>query len=158
MAQTYEIKYGDMPVGTARIEKQGLYLSFSCRCRLPEEGMYRIHVISGVSREDLGICIPKDGVFGMDKKIPAKRLGTGSLEFVLVPKDWKPSIVNAPEPEILMEQEIPVPEQEEVGEPTGQFIPVSEEEPFDHLDKLENAHMEIRDDQPGIVIDQIVEV
>ena len=31
------------------------------------------------------------------------------------------------------------------------FIPVSEEEPFEYLDKLEDAHMEIHDDTPGIV-------
>ena len=58
MAQTYEVKYGDLTVGTARAEKQGLYLCFSCRCRLPEEGMYRIHVVSDGVREDLGICVP----------------------------------------------------------------------------------------------------
>ena len=32
------------------------------------------------------------------------------------------------------------------------FIPVSEEEPFEHLDKLENAVMEIRGDTPGVII------
>ena len=153
MAETYDITYEGAPVGAARMEKQGLYYVFSCRCRLPEEGLYRIHAISGDAREDLGICIPMDGAFGMDKKIPAKRLGDGRLTFELVPKDWKPR-------EIVPESE-PVPQMEETEEETVQnesdeevFVPVSEEEPFEHLDKLEDARMEMRDDQVGIVIQE----
>ena len=153
MAESYDIIYNDRPVGTARMEKQGLYLFFSCRCTLPDEEMYRIHAISGDAREDLGICIPMDGAFGMDKKIPAKRLGDGRLTFELAPKDWKPREI-VPEPE-------PVPQMEETEEETVQnefneevFVPVSEEEPFEHLDKLEDARMEMRDDQVGIVIQE----
>ena len=154
MAQTYEIKYGDMSMGTARAERQGLYLSFSCRCRLPEDGMYRIHVISGANRVDLGICIPLDGAFGMDKKLPAKRLGEGELLFELVAKDWTPLVETAPEPECTVaEQPAPEPAADTTDEPAPQFIPVSEEEPFEYLDKLERAHMEIADSQPCIVID-----
>ena len=172
MAETYDITYDGAPVGTARTEKQGLYYVFSCRCRLPEEGLYRIHAINGDAREDLGICIPMDGAFGMDKKVPQKRIGEGMLTFELVPKDWKPQeIIPEPEPvaqEIISEPEHvpqdivpelePAPQAEEMGEETVQdepdeemFIPVSEDEPFDYLDKLEEAHMEVRDDTPGIV-------
>ena len=93
MAETYDIRFDDAPVGKARVEKQGLYFCFSCRCRLPDEKLYRIHVISGENREDLGICIPLDGMFGMDKRLPAKRLGEGTLEFILLPKDWKPQVI-----------------------------------------------------------------
>ena len=153
MAETYDITYEGAPVGAARMEKLGLYYVFSCRCRLPKEGLYRIHAISGDTREDLGICIPMDGAFGMDKKIPTKRLGDGRLTFELVPKDWKPW-------EIVPESE-PVPQMEETEEETVQnesdeevFVPVSEEEPFEHLDKLEDARMEMRDDQVGIVIQE----
>ena len=153
MAETYDITHEGVPIGTAQMEKLGLYYVFSCRCRLPEEGLYRIHAISGDAREDLGICIPMDGAFGMDKKIPAKRLGDGRLTFELAPKDWKPR-------EIVPESE-PVPQMEETEEETVQnesdeevFVPVSEEEPFEHLDKLEDARMEMRDDQVGIVIQE----
>ena len=167
MAETYDIKLDDSLVGTAQVEKQGLYYLFSCRCRLPEEGLYRIHVISGDKHEDLGICVPVDGFFGMDKKIPAKRLGEGAFLFELRPRDWKPCPVvpehknapaeTVPEEETQPEAEtvIPEPEAEHSSRTVAQerFIPVSEEEPFDYLDKLENARMEIRDDTPGIVIE-----
>lgn len=153
MAETYDVTYEGEAVGTANIEKQGLYYFFSCRCRLPHEGLYRIHVIGGVHREDLGICIPLDGAFGMDKRIPAKRLGEGIPTFELVPKDWRPQPLvtqQEPEPE-------PAPQEEEMEIPESAeelFIPVSEEEPFEHLDKLEDAFLEERDDQMGIVIQE----
>ena len=90
MAETYDITFEAAPIGTARMEKQGLYYRFVCRCRLPEEGLYRIHVILGDKREDLGICVPVDGAFGMDKMISAKRLGEGTPAFELVIRDWQP--------------------------------------------------------------------
>lgn len=168
MAETYDITHEGVPVGTARMEKQGLYYVFSCRCRLPEEGLYRIHAINGDAREDLGICIPVDGAFGMDKKIPQKRIGEGMLTFELVPKDWKPQPVIVeqeliteeitPEEEMQPESETVLPEpEEEILRPVVDeeiFVPVSEEEPFEHLDKLEDARMEMRDDQVGIIIQE----
>lgn len=166
MAETYDILCDGSPVGTAKAEKQGLYYCFSCRCRLPDEGLYRIHVISGEKREDLGICVPVDGMFGMDKKLPAKRLGEGVPGFVLLPKDWKPQPVTTQqtavteekteENDTLPETETAITESAEdrlAFEPEPEtFIPVSEEEPFDHLDKLEDAVMEVRDGQAGIVL------
>lgn len=149
MAETYDIICEDEAVGTAKMKRQGLYCSFSCRCRLPQEGLYRIHVICGENREDLGICVPLDNGFGMDKKIPSKRLGDGAVTFELVPKDWQPKKEIVPEPVAVAEEEAPEPEPAQ-----ERFIPVSEETPFDHLDKLEHAHMEIRDDTPGIVIEE----
>lgn len=158
MAETYDIKHEGAPVGTARMEKQGLYYVFSCRCRLPKEGLYRIHAINGDAREDLGICIPMDGVFGMDKKVPQKRIGEGILTFELVPKDWQPQeIVPEPEPILQVEETVQPVQAEEIAPSAAveeSFIPVSEDEPFDYLDKLEDARVEVRDDQVGIVIQE----
>ena len=62
----------------------------------------------------------------------------------------------------LEEEMQPIPEPEEpVFDEEAQltpesvedtFIPVSDGEPFEHLDKLENAVMEIRGDIPGVII------
>ena len=97
MAETYEVIYQNESVGTAQLERKGLYCCFSCRCRLPDKGMYRIHVICGETREDLGICIPMDGMFGTEKRIPSKRLGEETPAFELVDKDWVPSTPAMPE-------------------------------------------------------------
>ena len=208
MAQIYDIVFENQPMGTAHMERQGLYFCFSCRCRLPGDGMYRIHALCGDRREDLGICVPMDGAFGMDKRLPAKRLGEGSPTFELLPKDWQPPeevipevAAPAPEEEIpaaVVEEEPSVPEEEvpavaleEVAVPEEEvpavaveeeasvpvmeeeiqapaeeiqtseaaeaveekFIPVSEVEPFEHLDQLENATMAVQDDQTGVIIE-----
>ena len=153
------MNYDGTQVGTVRADKQGLYILFSCRCRLPQEGLYRVHAVCGKHREDLGICIPLGGSFGMDKRIPAKRLGEGMLAFELVPKDWTPPAAATPKQEHpTVELPMPEPAAEESGEPAPQFVPVSEEEPFEYLDKLEDAHLEIRNDIPGIVIEPEAEI
>ena len=154
MADTYEIQYQGKPVGSVRTEKQGLYHCFHCRCSLPDEGMYRIHVCSGDKWEDLGICIPVEGKFGMDKKIPSKRLGEGELTFRLVSKDWKPEEPTVEADPPVREESAAEPEPAAVQEPEGIFVPVSEEEPFHQLDMLEDAVMEIRDDQMGIMLQE----
>ena len=133
MAETYEILYADAVVGTAQMEKEGLYYRFCCRCSLPDQGLYRIHVISGDHRENLGICIPVDGAFGMDKKIPIKRFVEEKMAFRLVPKDWSPPVAQETAPETV-------------------FVPVSEDAPVEYLDKLEYAVLEERDEQIGFVI------
>ena len=154
MADTYEIQYEGKTAGSVRVEKQGLYHCFHCRCSLPDEGMYRIHVAAGDEREDLGICIPVEGKFGMDKKIPSKRLGNGTLRFLLVPKDWLPP-EPAVEPEQPAEEEIFTEPEPAAEEETGEhFVPVSEEEPFPQLSLLENAVLEVRDDQAGVLIQE----
>lgn len=127
MDETYDIVFEGVIVGTAQMQRQGLYCRFCCRCRLPDEGLYRIHAICGRTREDLGICVPMDGGFGMDKKVPAKRLGEGEMSFELVPKDWVAPAVTAgkvdmehtavqqtAEPEKEETMEMPAPQQEEI--------------------------------------------
>ena len=86
----------------------------------------------------MGICVPVDGMFGVDKKIPSKRLGSDNLSFVLLPKD-------AP----VQEEEI---QEEEPQDEDEMFIPVTEEEPFEFLDRLQNAHLAEQEGQTGIVI------
>ena len=39
--------------------------------------------------------------------------------------------------------------------PEDHFVPVSEQEPFADLDKLESAIMEIRSGKPGIVLQKM---
>ena len=156
MDGVYEITYEGAPVGKAQIEKQGLYYHFSCRCRLPEEGFFRIHVINSDQRENLGICVPIDDVFGMDKRLPVARLGEGNLSFELLPKEWEFQQVviergmeETPDVE-EMQLEINEIDNQETGNVI--FISVYEDEPFDHLDKLENARMQTCDDLTGVVL------
>ena len=125
MVGTYEIRRGNEAVGTATVEKQGLYYRICCRCKVSGEGMRRIVVTCGKQREDLGICVPVEGGFGLNKKIPCKRFGAGKPEFLLLPK--YPGV-------------------------QGKFVPVYPDEPFAYMTRLKSAFLEVRDGQSGIVI------
>ena len=45
--------------------------------------MCRLFVRCGSREENLGIVVPMDGGFGLDTRIPVKRLGEGEMEFRL---------------------------------------------------------------------------
>ena len=178
MDETYDIVFEGVPVGTAQMQRQGLYCRFCCRCRLPDEGLYRIHAICGRTREDLGICVPMDGGFGMDKRIPAKRLGEGEMSFELVPKDWvspaatageagmeHTAVPQAAEPEKEETVEMPAPQQEELlPEPVEEQLapePAEEEhlpEPADEAvapTPAEERFVPVSEDEPFPYLDQL---
>ena len=77
MVGVFEIKDGASSVGKATVEQQGLYYKISCRCHLTGKGMHRLAVFCNEKQEDLGTLVPMDGAFGLEKRIPVKRLGDG---------------------------------------------------------------------------------
>ena len=87
--------------------------------------MRRIVVACGKSREDLGICVPINGTFGLDRKVPCKRFESGVPEFLLLPK---------------------------YPDMSGTFVPVYPDEPFAYMTRLKDAYLQVRDGVPGIVI------
>ncbi len=127
MDGTYEVRMGDKAVGQASLRREGLYYHISCRCTLPGKEMYRLILGCGSKREDLGVCVPMEGQFGVDKKIPCKRLREGTPEFRLRPK--------------IDQMDAP-----------GKFIPVYPEEPFAYIRRLEKAYLACQDGQLGVMI------
>ena len=125
MDGTYEIMLGGESVGQAVVRRQGLYYRFSCRCDLSGEVIYRITVTCGGKSESLGIPVPKNGEFYLDTRLAASRLGEGEPKFSAVPR--RPDL-------------------------GGMFVPISPEEPFRYLHRLENAFLTRKDGQLGIVI------
>ena len=125
MDGTYEIMLGGESVGQAVVRRQGLYYRFSCRCDLSGEVIYRITVTCGGKSESLGIPVPKNGEFYLDTRLAASRMGEGEPKFAAVPR--RPDL-------------------------GGMFVPISPEEPFRYLHRLENAFLARKDGQLGIVI------
>lgn len=121
----YEVRLGSDTVGTATVEKQGLYYLFSCRCCLKGATMQRVMVACGGNQVDLGICVPMGNAFGIDKRVPCKYLGEGKPEFFLTPRPQSGG---------------------------GKFVPVYPEEPFAYMCRLKDAYLEIRNGQTGLVI------
>ena len=116
---------GSNAVGKVRMARQGLYYAIHCRCRIGGDVMYRLTVCCGDKREDLGVVVPVDGGFGLDTKVPVKRLGEGTVSFVLVPK------YTAEE---------------------GVLVPIYPEEPFHYLARIKDAYLVKKDGQTCIRI------
>lgn len=121
MVGSYEIEHG---TGTVKVTREGLYYRFSCRCRLSGETMHRLVVFTDAGQVDLGVCVPMEGCFGVERKLPCKRFGENP-QFRLLPKHEGMQ---------------------------GRFVPIYPEEPFMYISKLNKAFLEVRNGQPGILI------
>ena len=86
--------------------------------------MYRVQVRCGEKTEDLGILVPENGEFALKTKVPVKKLGETEMEFQAVPK------------RVHLD---------------GKFIPLSPEEPFQYLKRLQNGILEVRNGEVGVV-------
>ncbi len=125
MEGTYGVFFGKDQAGKVQVLRQGLYYRFICRCQLSGDVVCRLYASCNGKRESLGVLVPMEGGFGLDTKIPAKRLGEGQLSFLLIPKH----------------------------EPCqGQFIPIYPEEPFSYIERLKEAYLARKDGQVGILL------
>ena len=123
MSEEYCVFLDGKDVGTAQVEKSGLYYRMSCRCQLESGSMYNLFVSSGKKYRKLGVCIPKDGCLCLETKVPIKELGSDELQFYLQSRN-----------------------QENIEK----FIPVVQGEKFPLLEELENAFITERDGVLGI--------
>ena len=121
----YVVTFGNRPCGNVQVVKQGLYYRFICRCQLAGDILFRLRVSCGGCREDLGILVPTDGGFGLEKRIPVKYFCQGLPEFKLYAH---------------------------VEEPEGKFVPIVPEEPFSYIAKLKSSYLVRRDGQVGILV------
>ena len=123
MVGTYDVRLGEKNVGTVQVEREGLYYRFSCRCQVYPQEMKRLWMRLGSKEIDLGLCVPVDGRFGTDKRIPVRQCGEGTPQFYLCRPNGR-----------------------------SQFVPLSPEEPFRYLHRLEHAYLQQRGNTLGIVI------
>ena len=127
MEGNYPVLMGDQEIGTVKVTRQGLYYSFNCRCRLSGEIMCRLTVTCGQITHDLGIPVPESGAFVLRTKLPIKQLGEGTPQFRVQPNH------------------------NTVGK---RFVPISPEEPFAYLSRVQDAFLEIRNGVPGLMISE----
>ena len=121
----YEVFFGKKSTGTVQVQPSGLYYRIICRCQLSGDVICRLYVTCGERKENLGILVPVNGMFGLDTKIPVKRLGSGKIAFLLAPK----------------------------REPSeGTFAPIYPEEPFAYIGRLKESFLQYKNGQMGIII------
>ena len=124
MEGNYGVYFGSRLAGKVQVQRQGLYYRFTCRCQISGDVVCRLHVSCGDKRESLGVVIPMDGGFGLDTRLPVKRLGEGSMEFTLIPKHEVPE---------------------------GKFVPIYPEEPFAYIERLKEGFLAKKGEQVGVV-------
>lgn len=125
MEKSYGVYFGSKLAGKVQVCRQGLYYQFCCRCSLTGDVICRLHVICGNNRENLGVVVPIEDGFGLETKLPVKKVGEGSMEFLLIPR-----------------HEIP----------EGKFVPIYPEEPFSYIARLKESFLERKNGQVGIMI------
>ena len=122
------VYFGSQLAGKVQVMRQGLYYRFQCRCKLTGEVVCRLAVTCGEKQENLGVVVPMDGGFGLDTKLPVKRLGEGNMEFTLIPKH-----------EVSAEK----------------FVPIYPEEPFAYIERLKEAFLVRKNGQAGVILKEM---
>ena len=125
MEGIYDIFCGGEKIGKAEVRREGLYYRFRCCCQLTGEVVYRVTVSCGGEPENLGILVPESDAFYLTKRLPISRFGSSTPQFSAVPRH----------PEM-----------------NGMWVPISPEEPFAYIERLEHAVMERRGEEVGILI------
>lgn len=82
----YDVTLGGEPVGKVFVDRQGLYYRFRCRCCLTGNVMYRILACCGEKQQDLGILVPMEGDFGLQKRLATKLFPKETPRFLAVPR------------------------------------------------------------------------
>ena len=126
MVNTYDIFMDGSAVGTATLEKEGLFWKICCCCDLSPDTAYRVVIAAG-EKIDLGILVPEDNGLCLTKRIAMKRLGDKQPSFSAIPR---------------------------VTQKQKHFVAITEDEPFAYIDKLQDSHLEEVDGMLGITVEQ----
>lgn len=121
---TWNVYDGDRAVGTCSLSRQGLYCRILCRCSFSADGICRLKLKCGRDTLDIGILVPTDGGFGLDKRVAAKSLPDGKPEFYI----------------------------QTARERNGKFVPVRPEEAFSFLSRLSEAKFGRRGGEVGVLL------
>lgn len=124
----YDIYREGKKIGKAEVSREGLYYRFRCCCDLEEGEICRITVTCGAKTESLGIPIPNGDSFWLSARLPVSRFGAEEPTFQIPSKERKA--------------------------PPQLWEPISPENPFPYLEKLDNAAMEQREEVMGILISE----
>lgn len=128
MEGNYDVYFGKQLAGTVQVIRQGLYYQFVCRCQLTGDVICRLQVTCGNKQENLGVVVPVDGGFGLDTRIPVKRLGQGTMHFRLKPKHDVDQLA---------------------------FVPIYPEEPFAYIERLKEGFLAKKGEQVGVMLSAI---
>ena len=125
MDQVYDVTWENAVIGQVQLTKQGLFYHLQCVAKPGKLDKYRLVACAGDQTVDFGLCVPNDGKLSLFTRIPVKRFPQGNVHFLL-----------------------------RCSEPmkSGVFVPILPDEPFDCLDRLENARLAFREGVCGAML------
>lgn len=118
----FDVMLNERTVGTASVNREGLYYHFSCKCILPDKDIHAIWVLWEGGSRKLGVCVPEGRYAYLNTKVPVKYIPGGKLYFR-------------------------IDHREELD-----FYPVDPDVAFAHMDKLTKARFAEVNGKPGLVI------
>ena len=107
--------------------REGLYVRIICRCVMPDDEIYRLFIVQGDKRENLGVLVPEGDGLILNKRIPAKRFGGGVPAFTV---------------------------SSGCGTQMGEFVPICPEEPFLYIHRLKSSFLQSENGKIGIRIER----
>lgn len=121
---SYDVYYRNRVFGRLYMEVNGLYYKISFQFKSVDKVL---RLIDRCDNGDIsvGICAQTQKGFGIEKKIPVKRLGIGAHHFELVPAECNAD---------------------------AYFIELFEEKNCEAVTQLENARFCLRNGKPGLMI------
>ena len=155
MEENYEVYLENATVGRIQIEKRGLFYYIDCRCKVPQDKIYRVAAIGENCWDNLGIPIPEGTGFQLKRRIPIKSWNKNNNRFILLPFDKDIQEYLTGQKEQMGYDEPSIPNGEETGKAcvnVEKFIPVEADMPFPEIQYLENASLEERDGIKGALI------
>lgn len=87
MDSKYDVYMGKDRVGTVKLSICGLYCIISCTCDSVGQNIAVLWAETDHGLEKLGLLIPDDFGLGIEKKMPVKKLGQGSIRFFVTERN-----------------------------------------------------------------------
>ena len=126
MVNTYDVFLNGKEIGTASLEKEGLYWKINCRCNVPNDVPYEVLLRAG-EHINLGLLVKEETIYCLTRRIAMKRIGEAPLYFEARARNAKP-------PEV--------------------FQSIVSDAPFAYLEEIKGCKLEEKDCQVGLIIRQ----
>lgn len=98
MYQVYGVTYQNNAVGSVTVSREGLYYIFNCSVNLPKAEIYKLILCRESERIDLGVLIPANNRFELQKRLPIKQVGKDDFHFEVTSKQESYIPVNEGQP------------------------------------------------------------
>lgn len=112
---SYPVFRRERIIGEGNIRRDGLYYTIACQANLPAGQIYRLSLWCKKGNIDLGVLMPNEHGFSLQKKIPAKNISTEDIRFVIADSIY------------------------------AEYIPIDDANPFSSISKLLQARFERKD-------------